>query len=124
MLLFLRQPPVLAVAAPASTPGEVTIVEFSDEGKKLRKVHLAKVIKTEEEWKQQLSPGGFEITRHADTEPAFTGQYWNQHEKSKDKEPASFDFPKHGIRHRARLWWRGKRDAHSFARDRVIQTIG
>jgi peptide-methionine (R)-S-oxide reductase len=81
MLLFLRQPPVLAVAAPASTPGEVTIVEFSDEGKKLRKVHVAKVIKTEEEWKQQLSPGGFEITRHADTEPAFTGQYWNQHEK-------------------------------------------
>jgi len=81
MLLFLRQPPVLAVAAPASTPGEVTIVEFSDEGKKLRKVHVAKIIKTEEEWKQQLSPGGFEITRHADTEPAFTGQYWNQHEK-------------------------------------------
>jgi peptide-methionine (R)-S-oxide reductase len=59
----------------------VTIVEFSDDGKKLKKVHVAKVVKTEEEWKVQLSPNAFQITRHADTEIAFTGQYWNLHEK-------------------------------------------
>ena len=35
----------------------------------------------EAEWKAQLSPNAFDITRHADTELAFTGQYWNLHEK-------------------------------------------
>jgi peptide-methionine (R)-S-oxide reductase len=78
----LRRPVVLA-AAPASNgvPGEVTVVEFADDGKRLKKVRMAKVVKTEAEWKAQLSPNAFDITRHADTEMAFTGQYWNLHDK-------------------------------------------
>jgi peptide-methionine (R)-S-oxide reductase len=40
-----------------------------------------KVTKTEEEWKKQLSPEQYYVTRHAGTEPAFTGKYW----KTKDK---------------------------------------
>jgi peptide-methionine (R)-S-oxide reductase len=78
----LRRNSVLA-AAPASKgiPGEVTIVEFSDDGKKLKKTRVAKIVKTEAEWKAQLSPNAFDITRHADTEMAFTGQYWNLHDK-------------------------------------------
>jgi peptide-methionine (R)-S-oxide reductase len=77
-----RRNSVLA-AAPSTPgiPGEVTIVEFSDDGKKLKKAKVAKIVKTEAEWKAQLSPNAFDITRHADTEMAFTGQYWNLHEK-------------------------------------------
>jgi peptide-methionine (R)-S-oxide reductase len=79
----LRKWGVLAAEGGAvpNVPGEVTIVEFSDDGKKLKKVHVAKVVKTVEEWKSQLSPNAFQITRLADTEIAFTGQYWNLHEK-------------------------------------------
>jgi peptide-methionine (R)-S-oxide reductase len=79
---LLRKPRVLEAASAEArgTPGEVTIVEFSDQGKKLRKVRVPKIVKTEAEWKQQLSPNAFEITRHADTEIAFTGQYWNLHD--------------------------------------------
>lgn len=79
----LRKSGVLAAEGGAvpNVPGEVTIVEFSDDGKKLKKVHTAKVVKTEEEWKAQLPPNAFQITRHADTEIAFTGQYWNLHDK-------------------------------------------
>jgi len=79
----LPKPGVLAAEGGAvpNVPGEVTIVEFSDDGKKLKKVHVAKVVKTVEEWKSQLSPNAFQITRLADTEIAFTGQYWNLHEK-------------------------------------------
>ena len=62
-------------------PGEVSIVEFSDDGTRLKKVKVAKIVKTEAEWKQQLSPNAFDITRHADTEIAFTGKYWKLHEK-------------------------------------------
>jgi peptide-methionine (R)-S-oxide reductase len=36
-----------------------------------------KVIKTEEQWREQLSPEQYQIARKAGTEPAFTGQYWN-----------------------------------------------
>ncbi|HKW25036.1 MAG TPA: peptide-methionine (R)-S-oxide reductase, partial [Terriglobales bacterium] len=59
---------------------EVTIVRFSDAGKRLGRVRVPQIIKSEEEWRRQLSPAAFEITRQAGTELAFTGQYWNLHE--------------------------------------------
>ncbi len=62
-------------------PKEVTVVLFDDSGKKLKKVRIPRVIKTSDEWRKQLPPGVFDITRRADTEMAFTGKYWNLHEK-------------------------------------------
>jgi peptide-methionine (R)-S-oxide reductase len=62
-------------------PGMVTIVNFSNDGKKLGKVQVAKVIKTDAEWRQQLPHNSYEIARQADTEMAYTGATWNLHDK-------------------------------------------
>ncbi|MGZ7057042.1 MAG: peptide-methionine (R)-S-oxide reductase MsrB [Candidatus Angelobacter sp.] len=66
--------------ASSGAPQEVDIVEFTDSGEREGKAHVPKVVKSENEWKQQLSPGAYNITREDGTEMAFTGQYWNNHE--------------------------------------------
>src|SRR5215470_20171864 len=40
-----------------------------------------KVTKTEQEWKDQLSPEQYQVTRECGTERAFTGKYWNTKDK-------------------------------------------
>ena len=39
-----------------------------------------KVVRTDEEWREVLSPDQFEVCRRKATERAFTGRYWNHHE--------------------------------------------
>ena len=78
---WLRRPHIVVANAAVESPGPVTIVQFSDAGARVKKVQIAKVVKTEDEWQKQLSPNSFRITRHADTEMAFTGKYWDLHDK-------------------------------------------
>lgn len=73
-----RRPRVLAAAS--TQPKEVTIVLFSDSGQRLKLVRVQKIVKTPDEWRKQLSPNAYDITRNADTEIAFTGKYWNLHD--------------------------------------------
>jgi peptide-methionine (R)-S-oxide reductase len=39
-----------------------------------------KVTKSDAEWRAQLDPMEYQVTRHAATERAFTGKYWDHHE--------------------------------------------
>jgi peptide-methionine (R)-S-oxide reductase len=62
-------------------PKLVKIVQFSDAGKKLGVVSEPQVVKSDEEWRKQLTPDEYEITRNAGTERPFTGTLLNVHDK-------------------------------------------
>jgi peptide-methionine (R)-S-oxide reductase len=68
------------VEAKADSPKQVTIVEFSQEGQRGAVVTVSTIVKTDAEWKQQLSPISYDVTRLAGTERAYTGSTWNNHE--------------------------------------------
>jgi peptide-methionine (R)-S-oxide reductase len=64
---------------PNKDPKPVTIVQFADDGTRLATASLPRVIKTTEEWKKQLSPLSFDVTRRAATEYAFSGALDKEH---------------------------------------------
>jgi peptide-methionine (R)-S-oxide reductase len=81
ILRFRRHSAMVAQMAAAGPPPIVTIVEFSKDGERVRTVQVPKIVKTDDEWRAQLDRSTYEITRKADTEIAFSGAYWNLHEK-------------------------------------------
>jgi peptide-methionine (R)-S-oxide reductase len=41
---------------------------------------MNKIAKSDEQWRAELDPLSYQVTRHAATERAFTGQYWDHHQ--------------------------------------------
>lgn len=60
-------------------PGPVQIERFSDNGARLGLETVAKVVKSDSEWRKLLSSDEFDVTRKADTERPFSGVYYNNH---------------------------------------------
>jgi peptide-methionine (R)-S-oxide reductase len=59
----------------------VKVIQFSDSGEKIGPARVKRVHKTDAEWRQLLTPLQFVVTRKEGTERAFTGEYFNLHDK-------------------------------------------
>jgi peptide-methionine (R)-S-oxide reductase len=65
---------------PTSDSGPVRIAKFADDGTRLGVETVSKVVKSDAEWRHSLSSDEFGVTRKADTERAFSGAYYKNHE--------------------------------------------
>jgi len=61
----------------ARLPATVTIVDFSPSGQLIGPVTVPAIRKSDSTWKKELAVDQYMVTRRADTELAFTGEYWN-----------------------------------------------
>jgi peptide-methionine (R)-S-oxide reductase len=61
-------------------PGDTVSIEvFAANGESKGTVNVPRVVKTDSEWRQQLSLLAYTVTRHEGTELAFSGPYNNNH---------------------------------------------
>ena len=67
-------------AAATAAPAKVTVVMFTDAGVSQGPMLVDKVVKTDAEWRAQLPPESYDVTRHAGTERPFSGPYNSLHD--------------------------------------------
>ena len=69
-----------ALAAPAVKGSDSVIIEiFGADGRSTGTQSVPRVVKTDTEWRQQLSPASYEVTRRQGTERAFSGALDGNH---------------------------------------------
>jgi peptide-methionine (R)-S-oxide reductase len=74
-----RRVPAAPLVSGPKRSATVTIENFSAAGISLGKVEVARVVKTDEEWRKLLSPLAYQVTREQGTERAFSGEYDQNH---------------------------------------------
>jgi peptide-methionine (R)-S-oxide reductase len=80
LFLALGSSTALALIPKLEAGSTVRIVEFDSAGNSKGVETVEKIVKSNAEWKKQLTAEQFDVTRHEGTEPAFTGKYAKNHD--------------------------------------------
>ena len=79
--LSWRKAPLPPDPRASGSGAPVSIMLLSNSGERLEKIMSQKIVKTDSEWREALNTEQYLVTRKAGTERAFTGAYWNHHER-------------------------------------------
>jgi peptide-methionine (R)-S-oxide reductase len=70
---------VVFAAAADAADGAVSIEQFAPSGKSSGVISVARIVKSDADWRSKLSAEAYQVTRHAGTEAAFSGRYASNH---------------------------------------------
>lgn len=68
-------------AAQSGNGAPVQLALFSNSGQWEGAIQVDKIVKGDAEWRNELTPEEYAVTRKKGTEPAFTGRYWDNHQR-------------------------------------------
>ncbi len=71
---------LLVAACREHSGGQIQPQAIADTASRKQIPMKEKIQKTDDEWRKELTPLQFEVTRNHGTERAFTGAYWNLHD--------------------------------------------
>ena len=66
---------------PTDVPGNVVLEMFGDDGRDLGTRQVARLVLTDKQWRERLPADAYYQMRHAGTERAFSGKYWDFYAK-------------------------------------------
>jgi len=69
----------VCMSCPAYSETKIEIEDFDDTGVSKGVILINKLIKSDAQWRQELSDQAYDVTRKAGTERPFTGAYWDNH---------------------------------------------
>ena len=73
----------VGLAATLAVPAPREVGAANRRGTAATQEGIKKIVKTDEQWKKELTPDQFRVLRQKGTERAFTGAYWDNHAKGR-----------------------------------------